>query len=130
MKKQIEKLGEFNKAFNVKEQETPSARILDDDKSLCYKLMTEELEEYWHSMVKGDIVEVCDALIDMQYVLLGMFRKHGISLETIEKMFDEVHASNMSKLGDDGKPILRDDGKILKGKNYFKPNLEQYLERF
>ena len=120
----------FNKAFNIKTNEKPNAFIPDEDRRLCYKLLQEELDEYWDAMVKGDIVGIADALIDIQYVLIGAFEKHGINEECFEELFDEVHASNMSKLDDNGNPITREDGKVLKGKGYFKPNLKKIIDKY
>ena len=120
----------FNKAFNIKTNDKPNAFIPDEDRRLCYKLLQEELDEYLDAMVKADMVKIADALIDIQYVLIGACLKHGITYELFEKLFDEVHASNMSKLDDNGNPILREDGKVLKGKGYFKPNLKAIISKY
>lgn len=128
MKELFEKVGEFNEAFGIPEQKELSSRIPDVDYMLYHNLMKEELDEYFLGCVNQDKVEVADALVDELYILIGKFRKHGISPELAMKMFDEVHASNMSKLGADGKPMYRHDGKVMKGENYFKPRLSKIID--
>ena len=91
---------------------------------LRYELIREELEELREGLDKNDTIEVADALTDLLYVVYGAGHAFGIDLD---KCFEEVHNSNMSKLGEDGKPIYREDGKILKGPNYWKPNLKEVL---
>ena len=86
----------------------------------------EELDEYLEACNNGDIIEVADALADQLYILMGTMVSHGMG-DVIEDIFDEVHRSNMSKLGVDGKPIYREDGKVLKGPNYSPPNVSKYL---
>ena len=88
--------------------------------------MKEENDEYLEACYAKDLVEIADALGDQLYILCGTILKHGMQ-HIIEDVFNEIQASNMSKLGDDGKPVLRADGKILKGLNYFKPNIKQFL---
>ncbi len=92
--------------------------------SLRYDLIKEELEELKEAMDKKDIKEVADALTDILYVTYGAGHAFGIDLD---KCFEEVQNSNMSKLGSDGKPIYNDKGKVMKGPNYFKPNLGKYV---
>lgn len=128
LQKLFDSVGEFNEAFSVPEQRVLSHRIIDADKLLYYKLMKEENEEYEKAVKDRDLVEVADALTDELYILIGKFRKHGFSAELTEKLFDEVHASNMSKLGPDGRPIRREDGKVLKGEDYFKPAIARVLK--
>ena len=89
--------------------------------------MKEENEEYLDACRQGDLVEVADALGDQLYILCGTILKHGMQ-HKIEEVFDEIQRSNMSKLDANGKPIFREDGKILKGENYFKPNIKEILE--
>ncbi len=84
--------------------------------------MKEENEEYLEAANNGDLVEVADALGDMLYILCGTLIEHGLQ-DKIVAVFDEIQRSNMSKLGQDGKPIYREDGKVLKGPNYFKPDI-------
>lgn len=90
--------------------------------------MAEENEEYLEAALAGDAVEVADALGDMMYILCGTILSHGMQ-HIIEEIFEEIQASNMSKLGADGKPIYREDGKVMKGPNYFKPNIGAILEK-
>jgi predicted HAD superfamily Cof-like phosphohydrolase len=75
----------------------------------------------------GDLVEIADALGDMLYILCGTIVSHGLQ-DKMQAVFNEIQQSNMSKLGEDGKPIYREDGKVMKGPNYFKPNLEQFFK--
>ena len=88
--------------------------------------MKEENEEYLEAANNNDIVEVADALGDMLYILCGTIIEHGMQ-NKIDEIFNEIQNSNMSKLGEDGNPIYRKDGKVLKGPNYFKPNIRQIL---
>jgi predicted HAD superfamily Cof-like phosphohydrolase len=88
--------------------------------------MEEENQEYLEAAKNNDIIEVADALGDMLYILCGTIIEHGMQ-DKIEEIFDEIQKSNLSKLGDDGKPIYRNDGKVMKGPNYFKPNISEIL---
>ena len=103
-----------------KKAEFPSKKIT----SLRYDLIYEELEEFKEAIIKRDIKEVADALTDILYVTYGAGHAFGINLD---KCFKEVQNSNMSKLGEDGKPIFNDKGKVMKGPNYFKPNLKKFV---
>ena len=96
-------------------------------KELRFKLMEEENLEYLKATKENDIVEIADALGDMLYILCGTIISHGLQ-NKIEEIFQEIQNSNMSKLGDNGKPIYRDDGKVLKGPNYFKPDIRKILK--
>ena len=87
----------------------------------------EENLEYLKATKENDIVEIADALGDMLYILCGTIISHGLQ-NKIEEIFQEIQNSNMSKLGDNGKPIYRDDGKVLKGPNYFKPDIRKILK--
>ena len=119
----FEKVGLFMKTFGqeVKEKaEFPSNRIT----SLRYDLIKEELAELKDAIEKKDIKEVADALTDILYVTYGAGHAFGINLD---ECFKEVQSSNMSKLGDDGKPIYNDKGKVMKGPKYFKPNLNKFV---
>ena len=105
----------------VKEKaEFPANKII----TLRYDLIREELEELKEALEKKDIKEVADALTDILYVTYGAGHAFGIDLD---KCFEEVQSSNMSKLGADGKPIFNDKGKVMKGPNYFKPNLNKFV---
>lgn len=125
MKKQIEAVREFHETFN-QENGTDSRLIEHHEWILRHKLMAEENDEYFDACDKSDLIEIADALGDQLYILCGTILKHGMQ-DIIEKVFDEIHSSNMSKVGEDGKAIMREDGKILKGINYFKPNLKQFV---
>ncbi len=119
----FESVKTFMKTFGqeVKEKaEFPNDRIT----SLRYDLISEELSELKVAIEKKDIKEVADALTDILYVTYGAGHAFGINLD---KCFSEVQSSNMSKLGSDGKPIYNDKGKVMKGPNYFKPNLEKFV---
>ena len=119
----FESVKKFMKTFGqeVKEKaEFPSIEIT----SLRYDLIKEELEEFKTAIEKRDIKEVADALTDILYVTYGAGHAFGINLD---KCFQEVQSSNMSKLGDDGKPIYNEKGKVMKGPNYFKPNLTKFV---
>ena len=96
----------------------------DKPTSLRYNLINEELEELKDAISKKDIKEVADALTDILYVTYGAGHAFGINLD---KCFIEVQSSNMSKLGEDGKPIYNDKGKVMKGPNYFKPDLNKFV---
>ena len=90
--------------------------------------MKEENKEYFEAAQKNDLIEVADALGDMLYILCGTILSHGMQ-HKISEVFKEIQRSNMSKLGPDGKPIYREDGKVLKGPNYFKPDIAAILEK-
>lgn len=128
MKKYIDAVHEFHEAFGLGIQNKPIANIGKERNLLRYKLMREENEEYLEAANNNDLVEVADALGDMLYILAGTIIEHGMQHKIVE-VFDEIQRSNMSKLGEDGKPIYREDGKVLKGPNYFKPNIKEILER-
>lgn len=95
---------------------------------LRYELIREELEEYREAIMNNDLVAIADSLSDLAYVLFGTYLAHGLHPVAVE-LFNEVQRSNMSKLGADGNPIVREDGKILKGENYTKPNLTPIVEK-
>ncbi len=127
MKRRIEAVTEFHEAFGLGIKNTPTADIGEDRNMLRFNLMKEENEEYLEAAQNNDLVEVADALGDMLYILCGTIIEHGMQ-EKIVEVFEEIQRSNMSKLGADGKPIYREDGKVLKGPNYFKPNIAGILE--
>ena len=119
----FERVRKFMKIFGqeVKEKaEFPDNKIT----SLRYDLINEELEEFKQAIDKKDIKEVADALTDILYVTYGAGHAFGINLD---KCFEEVQKSNMCKLGNDGKPIYNQKGKVMKGPNYFKPNLKKFV---
>lgn len=117
----------FHNCFNIKNSFKPIAQLEDGQAQLRYDLMKEETEEYLEAVKNNDIVEIADALGDQLYILCGTILKHGMQDKIVE-VFEEIHRSNMSKLGADGKPIYREDGKVLKGKNYFRPNIKNIIE--
>ena len=119
----FEKVGIFMKTFR---QEVKNKAELGDEKlnQLRISLINEELDELKTAIKDNNILEVADALTDILYVTYGAGHSFGVDLD---KCFDEVQKSNMSKLGDDGKPIYNEAGKVMKGPNYFKPNLSKFL---
>ena len=127
IKKELESVKLFHKKFNIDYLNEPKANIPDEIKELRFKLMEEENLEYLKATKEKDIVEIADALGDMLYILCGTIISHGLQ-NKIEEIFQEIQNSNMSKLGDNGKPIYRDDGKVLKGPNYFKPDIRKILK--
>lgn len=128
MKDQLQKVQLFQETFGQGVLESPTADIGFEKISLRHDLMREENDEYLEAATDGDLVEVADALGDMLYILCGTIIEHGMQYK-IEEVFDEIQRSNMSKLGEDGKPIYRRDGKILKGPNYFKPQIKNILNQ-
>ncbi|PKP25349.1 MAG: hypothetical protein CVU03_08330 [Bacteroidetes bacterium HGW-Bacteroidetes-2] len=126
MKRKIEAVKQFHTAFGLGIKNTPTADLGEAKNLLRYKLMREENEEYLEAANTNDLVEVADALGDMLYILCGTIIEHGMQYK-IEEVFEEIQRSNMSKLGADGKPIYREDGKVLKGPSYFPPNINDIL---
>ena len=128
MVKQLLKVEEFQKTYKSTHNLHPVANLGEKINNLRFDLMKEENEEYIAAAQQGDLVEVADALGDMLYILCGTIISHGMQYK-IEEVFDEIHDSNMSKLDENGMPIFREDGKVLKGSDYFKPNLKDILFR-
>lgn len=126
MKHQIDAVKIFHETYNLNYKEFPIADIGNEKINLRFKLMSEENEEYLDAAKNNDLVEVADALGDMLYILCGTIIEHGMQ-DKIEQVFDEIQRSNLSKLGEDGKPIYREDGKVMKGPNYFKPKISEIL---
>lgn len=124
----IEAVKEFNEAFNIKYSNQQNANLDDKTVELRYRLMQEENDEYLEAAKKKDLVEIADALGDKLYILCGTILAHGLQDKIVE-VFEEIQRSNMSKLSADGKPFIREDGKILKGPNYFKPDIKSILDR-
>ena len=122
MEEIIDHVRQFHDAFGIENGSEPIANISKDQIELRHRLMHEENEEYLEAALNGDIVEVADALGDQLYILCGTILKHGLQHKIVE-VFEEIQRSNMSKLDKDGKPIYREDGKILKSDQYFRPNL-------
>lgn len=128
MKKYTDAVHEFHSAFKLGIKNEPTADLGAAKNLLRFNLMKEENEEYLEAANANDLVEVADALGDMLYILCGTIIEHGMQ-DKIEDVFNEIHRSNMSKLGEDGNPIYREDGKVLKGVNYFKPHIKKILEQ-
>ena len=126
MRKQLAQVEQFHKVFGVHIEHEPTARIPKELADMRFALMEEELEEYQIACQNGDIVEVADALTDMLYVVLGTIITHGLQDIAVE-LFDEVHRSNMSKLDENGDPIYREDGKVLKSPAFSPPDLEPII---
>ena len=118
------KVGIFMKTFGQEVKEKPSFSS-DKINKLRLDLIREELNELTEAMKNKNLLEVADALTDILYVTYGAGHAFGIDLD---KCFDEVQNSNMSKLGKDGKPIYNEFGKVMKGPSYFKPNLSKFVE--
>lgn len=128
MKKYIEAVKAFHTAFKIGHSETLKANLGTHKNTLRYNLMKEENEEYLEATNNNNIEEVADALGDMLYILCGTIIEHGMQ-HKIEEVFEEIQRSNMSKLDENGQPIYREDGKVLKGPNYFKPKIASILEK-
>lgn len=127
MKRKIRAVAHFHTAFGLGISDSPVANLGKEKNELRFRLMEEENQEYLEAASRGDMAEVADALGDMLYILCGTILEHGMQ-HKIEHVFEEIQRSNMSKLGEDGKPIYREDGKVLKGPNYFKPNIQAILD--
>ncbi|WP_373516242.1 hypothetical protein [Pricia sp.] len=128
MKDKLGSVEQFHRLFGMGVSETMCADLGAAKNKLRFNLMDEENKEYLEAANNDDLVEVADALGDMLYILCGTILEHGMQ-HKIEEVFTEIQRSNMSKLGADGKPIYREDGKVLKGPNYFKPDILGVLER-
>ena len=117
---------EFHESFKIGNNSKPQ-NIHENEFQLRYNLLKEENEEYLEACKKGDIIEIADALGDQLYILFGTVLRHGLQ-HKIEEVFDEIHRSNMSKLDENGEPIFREDGKVLKSSNYFRPDIRPILD--
>jgi len=120
----FDKVGEFMKTFGQEVKKEPSFST-NKINELRVSLIQEELDELKEAMHNKDLLEVADALTDLLYVTYGAGHAFGINLD---KCFDEVQNSNMSKLDENGKPIYNEFGKVMKGPNYFKPNLKKFIK--
>ena len=127
MQKQLNAVKLFHETYGLGVSTEMKADLGKLKNELRFNLMKEENEEYLEAVENNDIVEIADALGDMLYILCGTILEHGLQ-HKIEEVFDEIQRSNMSKLGQDGKPIYREDGKVMKGPNYFKPNFSAILK--
>ena len=117
----------FHETFQIGNADTPTL-INERDYTLRYNLIKEENDEYLEACKNDDIIEIADALGDQLYILFGTILKHGLQ-HKIEEVFDEIQRSNMSKLDENGQPVFREDGKILKSNLYFRPNIKDILEK-
>ena len=128
MKRKIASVELFHKSFGLGVAHSMKADLGVAKNKLRFNLMDEENKEYFEAAQNNDLAEVADALGDMLYILCGTILEHGMQYK-IEEVFEEIQRSNMSKLGKDGKPIYREDGKVLKGPKYFKPNIQAILDK-
>lgn len=117
----------FHNAFGIENNTAPTVQLTSDQLELRHRLMQEENDEYLEAAKNGDVVEVADALGDQLYILCGTILKHGLQ-HKIEEVFQEIQRSNMSKLDANGKPIYREDGKVMKSELYFRPDIKSILE--
>lgn len=129
MKKQIKHVYTFHEAFGITNHNAPTSTIDTRIIDLRHRLMAEENDEYLEAAQRGNLVEIADALGDMMYILCGTILSHGLQ-DLIEDVFEEIQASNMSKLDKNGQPIYREDGKVLKSDQYFKPNIAKILSGY
>jgi len=128
MKSKINAVALFHQSFGLGISNEMKANLGSNKNRLRFNLMDEENQEYLQAAEQDDLIEVADALGDMLYILCGTILEHGLQ-HKIEEVFEEIQRSNMSKLGANGRPIYRNDGKVLKGPNYFQPNIERILQR-
>lgn len=127
MKRKINAVALFHESFGLGVSKVMRADLGPQKNQLRFDLMDEENKEYLEAAKRGDLIEVADALGDMLYILCGTILEHGLQ-HKIEEVFNEIQRSNMSKLGANGQPIYREDGKVMKGPNYFEPDIEKILE--
>jgi predicted HAD superfamily Cof-like phosphohydrolase len=127
MKKKLDSVAEFHEVFKIGNADKITL-LEEKDYTLRFNLIKEENEEYLEACKNNDIVEIADALGDQLYILCGTILKHGLQ-HKIEEVFDEIHRSNMSKLDENGKPIYREDGKVLKSNRYFRPDIKKILDK-
>lgn len=123
----IDMVREFHDKFQIPNSNDPVAGLSEDDFMLRFNLMKEENEEYLQACKDKDLVEIADALGDMLYILCGTILRHGLQ-DKMEEVFKEIQASNLSKLDSNGNPIFREDGKVLKSDQYFKPNIAAIVQ--
>ncbi len=128
MREAIRKVQQFHEAFGVPVAPRPTADLPAEIRTLRVRLLAEELAEYEAAAAAGDLVAVADALTDLAYVLFGTYLAHGLQ-DVAEELFAEVHRSNMSKLDENGQPIHRSDGKVLKSARFSEPDLRTILAR-
>lgn len=124
----INKVKEFHDTFGLEYHESPTTDVSERIVDLRHRLMAEENDEYLEACKEGNLTLIADALGDKMYILFGTIIAHGLQYK-IEEVFDEIHRSNMSKLDANGKPIYREDGKIMKSEKYFLPDIKGVLEK-
>lgn len=117
----------FHNSFGIENKYEPTTNLSKEVIELRHRLLEEENNEYLEAALNGDLVEVADALGDILYILCGTMLSHGLQDKMLD-VFYEIQNSNMSKLGSDGKAIRREDGKVMKGPNYFRPNIKKILD--
>ncbi len=127
MKKKLDSVAEFHEVFKIGNADKITL-LQEKDYTLRFNLIKEENEEYLEACKNKDIVEIADALGDQLYILCGTILKHGLQ-HKIEEVFDEIHRSNMSKLDENGQPIYREDGKVMKSNRYFRPDIKKILDK-
>ena len=128
IKDTITEVEKFHNAFGIENNYKPTPDLSEAECALRHKLMSEENEEYLEAAKNGDIIEIADALGDQLYILCGTILKHGLQDKIVE-VFKEIQRSNMSKLDKHGKPIYREDGKVMKSELYFKPDIKSILNQ-
>ena len=128
IKDTITEVEKFHNAFGIENNYKPTPVLSEAECALRHSLMSEENEEYLEAAKNGDIIEIADALGDQLYILCGTILKHGLQDKIVE-VFKEIQRSNMSKLDKHGKPIYREDGKVMKSELYFKPDIKSILNQ-
>ena len=128
MQDKIDKVRRFHDLFLIGNEDSPISNIGKATYLLRHRLMHEENEEYLEACENNDLVEIADALGDMLYIWCGTVLKHGLQ-DFMEDIFNEIQRSNLSKLDVNGEPIFREDGKVMKSDQYFKPNIKSILEK-
>lgn len=122
----LNKVKEFHEVFGLEFHETPQAAVSERIIALRHRLMAEENDEYLEAAQNNDLTQIADALGDKLYILCGTIIAHGLQHKIVE-VFEEIHRSNMSKLDANGKPVYREDGKIMKSEKYFLPDIQAIL---
>lgn len=117
---------DFHEKYGVPVKTKPEV-LTDERRELRHKIMLEEVHEFYEAAKNGDIIEMADGLADMLYIVFGTALECGLA-GYLPAIFNEVHRSNMSKLGLDGKPIIREDGKVLKGPNFSQPDIKSIID--
>jgi predicted HAD superfamily Cof-like phosphohydrolase len=128
IKDTIKEVEKFHNAFGIENNYEPTSTLSESECDLRHRLMAEENEEYLEAAKNGDLIEIADALGDQLYILCGTILKHGLQ-DKIVDVFKEIQRSNMSKLDKQGKPIYREDGKVMKSELYFKPDIKSILNQ-